>query len=188
MIVASSQELRDWLLAHHQQQESVWLVTYKKHIAGKYLSKQEVLDELLCFGWIDGIARKLDAERTMQLISPRRTQHWAGTYKERYARLLKEKRVHAAGKQSVAVSKKLGLWDYMDDVDKLIKPKDFADALKAHPSALENFNAFGASVQRFTLRWIKLSKTAPTRKKACGISGDTCRAGQEDSGLVSVVV
>mgnify|MGYP001795024414 CR=1 FL=1 len=35
--VASGEELRDWLLIHHQQEESVWLVTYKKHISDKYV-------------------------------------------------------------------------------------------------------------------------------------------------------
>ena len=72
--IASAEELRSWLLDHHQQSESVWLVTYKKSIPGKYVSRWEVLDELLCFGWIDGIRRKLDESRTMQLISPRKAQ------------------------------------------------------------------------------------------------------------------
>ena len=62
-------------------------MTYKKHTGHKYVSRQEILDEVLCFGWIDGIRRKLDVDRTMQLIAPRQTQHWAKTYKDRVARL-----------------------------------------------------------------------------------------------------
>jgi uncharacterized protein YdeI (YjbR/CyaY-like superfamily) len=63
--VQSAAELRDWLLHNHSQKESIWLITYKKEIQDKYVSIQEVLDELLCFGWIDGIRRKLDDKRTM---------------------------------------------------------------------------------------------------------------------------
>jgi uncharacterized protein YdeI (YjbR/CyaY-like superfamily) len=74
--ITSSAELRDWLLHNHSQKESIWLVTYKKQVPKKYVSIQEVLDELLCFGWIDGIRRKLDTERTMQLITPRKVGHW----------------------------------------------------------------------------------------------------------------
>jgi uncharacterized protein YdeI (YjbR/CyaY-like superfamily) len=163
---------REWLLQHHRQLESVWLVTFKKQVPGKYVSRESVLDELLCFGWIDGIRRKYDDDKTMQLISPRKAQHWSNTYKERYARLLKEKKVAPSGKASVANSKRLGLWDFMDDVDSLAIPTDFMEALKKHPSAYENFNRFGAASQRFCLRWIKLSKTESTRKKRIALAAE----------------
>jgi uncharacterized protein YdeI (YjbR/CyaY-like superfamily) len=79
--ISSATQLRAWLAQNHTQKESVWLVTYKKEIMEKYVSLQEVLDELLCFGWIDGIRRKLNEEKTMQLIAPRKIQHWTKTYK-----------------------------------------------------------------------------------------------------------
>lgn len=163
--VCSGEELRAWLMEYHQQEESIWLVTYKKIKPNKYVSTSEVLDELLCFGWIDGIRRKLDAERTMQLIGPRRQQHWAKTYKDRAANLIEAGKMEPAGYRSIKRSKENGLWNFMDDVDALIKPNDLLQALKAHPPALENFDRFSASVQRFTLRWIKLAKTRPTRIK-----------------------
>ena len=72
--VQSATQLRDWLFINHTQKESIWLVTYKKHVPDKYVSISEVLDQLLCFGWIDGIRRKLDEDKTMQLISPKQTQ------------------------------------------------------------------------------------------------------------------
>ncbi|MEL6659132.1 MAG: YdeI/OmpD-associated family protein [Bacteroidota bacterium] len=163
--VSSSEELREWLVANHQQEESVWLVTYKKQTPAKYISTSEVLDELLCFGWIDGIRRKLDAERTMQLIGPRRMQHWAKSYKDRAARLIEEGKMEPAGFQSIERSKENGLWNFMDDVDALIKPADLVAALDKLPPARECFDAFPPSVQRFTLRWIKLAKTDKTRTK-----------------------
>jgi hypothetical protein len=71
--VTDAGQLRDWLLANHTQTESIWLVTYKKHVPDKYVSVAEILDEVLCFGWIDGIRRQLDADRTRQLLAPRTT-------------------------------------------------------------------------------------------------------------------
>ncbi len=161
--VSSVEELRQWLEQHYTQQESVWLVTFKKQVPEKYVSVSEVLDELLCYGWIDGIRRKLDTDRTMQLIAPRKAQHWAKTYKDRAARLEKEGRMQDAGRKAIALSKKNGLWNFMDDVDALIKPADLLEALENHPPALENFDAFNDSSKRFVLRWIKLAKTAKTR-------------------------
>lgn len=161
--VSSSQQLRDWLEKHYAQKESVWLVTYKKTIPEKYLSTSEVLDELLCFGWIDGIRRKLDDTRTMQLIAPRKVEHWAKTYKERAAKLIKAGKMHESGLKSIESAKKNGLWDFMEDVDNLVVPKDIQDALKKHKGATEFFYAINDSSKRFVLRWIKLAKTEKTR-------------------------
>jgi uncharacterized protein YdeI (YjbR/CyaY-like superfamily) len=163
--VSSAGQLRGWLMDHHSQKESIWLVTYKKEVKEKYVSVQEILDELLCFGWVDGIRRKLDEQRTMQLISPRKVQHWTKTYKDRFAKLEKEGRMTDAGREVVRVSKENGLWDFMDDVDALIKPADFIDSLRANPPAMKHFDAFGASSKRFMLRHIKIAKTALTRQK-----------------------
>jgi uncharacterized protein YdeI (YjbR/CyaY-like superfamily) len=181
--ISSQNELRDWLMVNHSQGKSVWLVTYKKEVPVKYVSTGEVLDELLCFGWIDGIRRKLDDSRTMQLISPRKTQHWTETYKKRYSKLMAGNLVHQAGIDAVEQSKRLGLWDFMEDVDKLIQPEDFKLAMKEHPGAEQNFNAFAPSAQRFTLRWIKLSKTAETRNKRISIAAALASVGKKIPGL-----
>lgn len=161
--VKSPQALRDWLKANHTQSDSIWLVTYKKHTGAKYVSTQQILDEVLCFGWIDGIRRKLDDDRTMQMISPRKAQHWAKSYKDRAARLIEEGRMHPAGLKSIEDGKASGLWNFMDDVDALIRPDDLVAALAAHTGAKENFDAFPDAVQRFALRWIKLAKKPETR-------------------------
>ncbi len=163
--ITSATELRKWLQKNHTQKESIWLVTYKKEVKEKYVSVQVVLDELLCFGWIDGIRRKLDEQKTMQLISPRKVQHWTKTYKDRFAKLEKQGLVAEAGKQSVIISKQKGLWNFMDDVDALIKPKDFIECLELHHPAINNFDAIGAASKRFMLRYIKIAKTAETRAK-----------------------
>lgn len=161
--VTSAKALREWLAQNHQQKESVWLVTYKKSLADKYISTAEVLDELLCFGWIDGIRRKLDDNRTMQLISPRRVEHWAKSYKERAAKLIEQGKMAPAGFQSIEQAKHAGLWDFMDDVDQLIVPEDLLKALAGYNGASEFFHAINDSSKRFVLRWIKLAKTEKTR-------------------------
>ena len=163
--VTSAQQLRDWLEVHHAQRESIWLVTFKKHTGERYVSIPEVLDEIMCFGWIDGIRRKLDDDRTMQLIGPRRVQHWAKTYKDRVARLTNEGRMHPSGLRVVAEAKRTGFWNEMDDVDALELPSDLLEALRANPPALGYFERFSVSSKRFVLRWIKVAKTPQTRAR-----------------------
>ncbi|MGY6520882.1 MAG: YdeI/OmpD-associated family protein [Mongoliitalea sp.] len=161
--VSSQEGLRDWLTQHHQQEASVWLVTFKKSVPEKYLSTSDVLNELLCFGWIDGIRRKLDEDRTMQLISPRRIEHWAKSYKDRAAKLIEEGKMTEAGLRSIKLSKQAGLWDFMDDVDNLIVPEDLLNALKQFDGAEAFFHTINDSSKRFVLRWVKLAKTEKTR-------------------------
>ena len=122
--ITTSADLRKWLHENYLNSNSVWLVNFKKSEPAKYLSRWDVLDELLCFGWIDGIRRKLDDKRTMQLISKRKIEHWAKSYKERVAKLTEEGKMHESGLKSIAASKSSGLWNFMDDVDNLIVPKD----------------------------------------------------------------
>ena len=181
--VTSQAQLREWLHANYKQSESVWLVTYKKQKIEKYVSIDAVLDELICFGWIDGIRRKLDEERTMQLISPRKVEHWTKTYKDRFSELDAKGLVENSGRMAVLKSKESGLWDFMDDVDALIKPSDFIICLNMHENATNNFNNFGASSQRFTLRWIKIAKTPETREKRIKLAAELAEKNLKIPGL-----
>ena len=72
--VASEQELHEGLQHHHGQPDAVWLVTWNTAVPDIYLPHEQVLDQLVAFGWTDGIRRRTDDECTRQLISPRRTQ------------------------------------------------------------------------------------------------------------------
>lgn len=176
--VTSAAELRSWLLAHHAQSEAVWLVTFKKAVPERYVSTAEVLDELVAFGWIDGIRRAIDDERTMQLISPRRTQPWAKTYKDRAERLIATGMMHASGLASVERARASGAWEAMAEVDALVVPDDLRERLQAEPPAWAEFAGFPPSVRRNILRWIASAKTPPTREKRIALTVSEAAAGR----------
>lgn len=176
--VASVGELHHWLSVNHSRVEAVWLVTYRKSLPDKYLSTDQVLDELVSFGWIDGLRRKVDDEQTMQLISPRRTKPWARTYKVRAERLIAEGRMQPPGLASVEAAKASGAWDAMNAVDDLVVPEDLRAALAASPPAQEVFNTFPPSVTRNILRWITSAKTAPTRINRIAATVSEARQGR----------
>ena len=180
--VTSVEELRAWFESHHDQASSIWLVTYKKNAPDKYVSIQQVLDEVLCFGWMDGRRMKLDEERTMQLLSPRKAEHWSKTYKDRVARLMAAGRMHESGLRAVEAAKRSGAWDFLNDVDALIKPDDLVAVLRKHPPALENYEAFPDSAKRDILRWIKLAKKPETRAKRIQKTAELAAQNQRASG------
>lgn len=177
--IASAAALWEWLDARHAQAASAWLVTWKKHVAEKYVSREEVLDALVAHGWIDGRRMALDADRTKQLISPRRVEHWAKSYKDRAERLEADGRMRPAGRASVAAGKASGLWTFMDDVDALIVPDDLRAALDAAPPAATWWTRAAPSYRRNALRWLKLAKTEATRKKRVAAIAAASAAGEK---------
>lgn len=175
--VASIAELRDWLMAHHGRGDSVWLVTWKKAEPTRYIPRDAVLDALIAFGWVDGLMRKLDDTRVMQLISPRRQQRWAKSYKDRAARLITDRRMHAAGLAAIERSKAAGLWEAMDAVDALVVPADLNDRL-ATENMGPRWEALPPSYRRNVLRWITAARTAPTRAKRVEAAAISTREGR----------
>jgi uncharacterized protein YdeI (YjbR/CyaY-like superfamily) len=161
--ILSPDDLRAWLMQHHATDRSVWLVTHKKRPGAPFVPKDAVFDALIAFGWTDGVRRKVDEDRTMQLILPRKQQAWALSYKERAARLTAEGRMHAAGLAAVAASKAAGRWDETAAVDALLVPADLGAALADVPAAAAFFYATAPSYRRNVLRWLHLAKRAPTR-------------------------
>lgn len=162
--VRHSAELWEWLLAHHQQVESVWLVTWKKKPNAPFVSADDVLDALIAFGWIDGLRRKLDDDRTMQLISPRKQQAWAQTYKMRAAKLESDGRLHPAGREAIAAAKRSGRWDETAAVDALQVPEDLQKELSKSPTAEAFFQNTAPSYRRNVLRWLHAAKRLETRQ------------------------
>lgn len=154
--------LWDWLKSYHSNGSTVWLVTWKAQHRDKYVSRDEVLDALLAYGWIDGRRMKLDEDRTMQLISPRKAQAWTKTYRERADRLIKDNLMQAAGLARITEAKTKGLYDVGHDIDALIAPDDLLKAL-SNAGAKEWWDASAPSYQRNILRWLSIAKREDTR-------------------------
>lgn len=163
--VTSAVQLHNWLEHHHTQADGIWLITYKKAVPSKYVTHDDVLDALVAYGWCDGGARRIDNERTMQQISPRRTQPWAKTYKDRAERLTAEGLMHPTALRGVEQAKTDGTWDAMNDVDALKVPGDLSSALDNHPPAAERFAEFPPSTRRNILWWIASARTDQTRQR-----------------------
>ncbi len=163
--IPAERALRTWLDEHHDQQAGVWIVTWKKHVPDRYVTHEQVLDQLIAFGWMDGIVRRVGEDCTRQLVSPRRTKPWAKSYKDRAERLIAEGRMHPSGLAAVEQAKTTGMWNAMNHVDALQVPDDLTEALHAHPAAAANFQSFPPSVRRSILRWIASARTPETRTK-----------------------
>ena len=171
--VRSRDELREWLARNHASSPSVWLVTWKKHTAF-YLSFGDLVEELLCWGWIDSQTRGVDADRTSVLIAPRNPKSaWSAVNKEKVAKARASGAMTEAGERLIRIAQESGMWEFLDDVERLEVPGDLAQALG---DLRDGWEAYPRSVKRGTLEWIKTAKTDTTRRKRIAQVADSLAA------------
>src|SRR5215212_3857881 len=86
--VRSRREWRAWLAKHHQSSSGVWLVFHKAHTGVKSIALEDAVREALCFGWIDSLIKRLDADRYAVKVTPRRpTSKWSEINRNRWLEL-----------------------------------------------------------------------------------------------------
>ena len=162
----SRQRLRDWLEANHATATTFWLISYKKHVKESYVPYGDIVEELLCYGWIDTRTRRLDDDRTMLLVAPRKSgSTWSASNKQRVALLVKDGLMTPAGQEKIEEAQRDGSWSYLDEIENLIIPDDLAKALATNKAAQRNFASFNASSKKVILFWIKAAKREETRTR-----------------------
>ncbi len=157
---------RAWLEVNHASAAGVWLISYEKASGQPRVPYAEAVEEALCFGWIDSRQNTLDAERAMQLFTPRKPKSpWSRLNKERVARLIRDGCMAPAGLAAVEAARRDGSWDAYDAVEALTIPDDLARALAANAEAETHFTAFSTSSKKTILWWIASAKRSETRAR-----------------------
>ena len=94
----SRAEWRAWLARHHTRTRGVWVITFKKATGKPRVAYDELVEEALCFGWIDSKPNRLDDERTMLWMAPRTPgSGWSRPNKARVAKMIRAGGMRPAG-------------------------------------------------------------------------------------------
>ncbi|KAA9010326.1 YdeI/OmpD-associated family protein [Histidinibacterium aquaticum] len=177
--VTSRAALRDWLAAHHGRERGVWLVTWKKAHADRYVSTGEIVRECLAFGWVDSLTRGKDADRSMLWISPRKPgSNWSRVNKALMAELEAEGLMTEAGRATVARARADGTWTALDDVENLVVPPDLQAAFDGAPGTETVWQDYPRSVKRAALEQLLNAKRPATREKRIVAILEAARAGE----------
>ena len=157
---------RAWLQKNHQKEKSVWLIIHNKNSTTKCVNYEEAVEESLCFGWVDSIAKKRDDESHMQYFSQRKAKsNWSKSNKERVARLIEQGLMRPSGQAMIDLAKKSGTWTVLEKVQRSIIPEDLKILLLKNKIAEKYFQAFPPSSKRIILEWIQNAKKPETRKQ-----------------------
>jgi uncharacterized protein YdeI (YjbR/CyaY-like superfamily) len=144
--------------------DGIWVVYRKKSsdLAGP--TYDDLVEEALCFGWIDSLTRRVDEGRMIQWFSPRRPGGlWSALNKERIKRLERAGLMTAAGRRAIAQAKADGSWSQTDQVDALVVPSDLEAAFVANPAAKAAYDRLPDSAKKQLLWAIYSSKRPVTR-------------------------
>jgi uncharacterized protein YdeI (YjbR/CyaY-like superfamily) len=165
VLVTSRAELRAWFEANADTSASIWLVTYRSATDKPAPTYDDIVEEALCFGWIDSTLRIRDDETRMLLLSSRKPRStWAATNKARVERLISSGLMTERGLRAIEVARRNGSWELLDSVDRLEVPDDLAEALAA-AGAREAFDALSASARKLHLWQVVSAKRPDTRAR-----------------------
>lgn len=146
----------------------VWLVFWKKATGKPSIAYEHSVEEALCFGWIDGLKRKIDRERYAYRFTPRaKSSSWSESNLARARRLLDAGRMHPSGaalaRTALEAASNKSTSPKKQPTTKL--PEDFRVALEASSTARANFESFAPGYRRRYLLWIADAKRPETRAK-----------------------
>jgi uncharacterized protein YdeI (YjbR/CyaY-like superfamily) len=107
---------RQWLEENSQTEKSVWLILYHKKSKVQSVSTSEAMEEALCFGWIDSLAKKRDHESFYLTFTPRNPKSkWSKINRERTERLTEEGLMTEHGQKLIDIAKKTERWESSDN-------------------------------------------------------------------------
>jgi uncharacterized protein YdeI (YjbR/CyaY-like superfamily) len=162
--IATRTQWRAWLAKNHDVFHAIWLVSYKTSTGKPRLDYGDLVDEALCFGWIDSTVRTIDAERAANYLSRRKKGSiWSRSNKQRIERLVESGLMTPAGQALIDAAKADGSWTSYDAVEDMVVPPDLAAALQKDKQAATYFAAFAPTHKKPILWWIYQAKKPETR-------------------------
>ena len=172
--------LRRWFKTHHATSAELWIGFYKKGSGRGGVAYRQALDEALCFGWIDGMVRRVDELSYMQRFTPRRPRStWSAANVAKVTALVAEGRMQPAGLAAFErrMPDRSAVYSYEQRQAAALSPTE-RRAVKADPAAWRFFGAQPPSYKRSVAWWIQSAKKAETRGRRLAVLIDCSARGR----------
>lgn len=153
LYVANRREWRAWLRKNYKKERDIWLIYYKKDSGKPRIPYNDAVEEALCFGWIDSIIKKMDAERFVQRFSKRNP-------KSPYSQANTE-RLRAMIDKGKVVKDVLATLGNLGKGEEFVVPPDILKAVKADKAAWKHFQKLSPGYIRIRVGYIDHSRSHP---------------------------
>ncbi|MFA6022696.1 MAG: YdeI/OmpD-associated family protein [Candidatus Pacearchaeota archaeon] len=146
LYVINRNDWRSWLQNNHNKEKEIWLIYYRKSSGKLRILYNDAVEEALCYGWIDSIAKRIDDEKFCQRFTPRRLgSPISEMNKERVRRLIKSKLMTPIGLKAISFDRK----------EKFTIAGDILQALKSNEQVWKNFQKFSLGYKRVRIGYIE---------------------------------
>lgn len=173
--VQTQGEWRRWLAKHHASSRGVWLLRHKRHTSTESMSYEALVREALCFGWIDSLIKRVDADSYLIKVTPRRAaSKWSDLNRRRWQELKAAGLLAAPGRAAAPTAHAYGRKRTIPEL-----PAYVAKAFRANAKAWQFFQGLSTRERRNFVVWIHTAKRPQTRDRRIRESIDLLAAGKK---------
>jgi uncharacterized protein YdeI (YjbR/CyaY-like superfamily) len=176
---ASRADLRRWFEEHHATATEVWVGLYKVGSGKPSVTWPEVVDEALCFGWIDGIRKSIDDRRYANRVTPRKpTSNWSARNVRRVKELIREGRMTPAGLAAFEARKedRTAVYSYEQRPQDL--PAKYRRRVQANAKAWAFWRSSPPGYRKTATWWVISAKREDTRERRLAQLIEFCARGE----------
>ena len=156
---------RAWLRQHHSRETELWVGYFKKGTGKPSITWPESVDEALCFGWIDGIRKSVDADAYTIRFTPRKTKSiWSDVNTRRATALIESGEMQPAGLRAFNAREaaRAGIYAYERVESAVFSPAE-SKSFRANAAAWRGWESMPPSYRRVATHWVISAKRAETR-------------------------
>lgn len=155
-----------WLEMNHATESELWVKIFKKKTGIPSVTWDDLVVEILCWGWIDSIKKSIDDQAYLQRITPRKARsNWSKRNREHVERLINEGRMKESGLVHVRAAKADGRWEKAYVASEMKVPTDFLAALESKPKAKQFFETLTKSSRYVIAYGLTSAKKPETRQR-----------------------
>ena len=173
-------DLREWFEKSHQTEKELWVGYYKKATKIPSINWSQSVDEAICFGWIDGIRKKVDEKSYKIRFTPRKSKsHWSAVNLEKAEKLIKLALMKPAGIEAYNKRDEKNSKQASYEQKSMQFDKEYEQKIKKNPKAWKFYENLPASYKKASIHWVMSAKREETRLRRLEIFIQSCEAGQK---------
>jgi len=178
--VFNREDFRECMIKNHNQENKISIILYKKHTGKSSPSHRDLVEEAICFGWIDTTIKKLDEDKYIRNFSKRNSNsRWSDNTIQYAKDMIKQKKMTPQGMSFYKEGLKKPTLDFGIPKNPDM-PVELKNALNNNKKAKENFSNFSPSTKKMMYRWILRGKLKETRTKRIKLIVGKAKIGRND--------